>query len=131
MAGSPNPFGMIALWLRRFGEGIITLWFGLIANIPSGFVLCDGTQGTPDLRGTFPSHPFPAEPIGTTGGTETHTHTATTDGHYHSLDYGAAIESDEPGQDLHKRTSTDTDTLTTDPSSHLAAWHALAYIMET
>jgi microcystin-dependent protein len=33
--------------------GIITIWSGELANIPSGWVLCDGQNGTPDLRGRF------------------------------------------------------------------------------
>lgn len=30
--------------------GMICNWYGAIANIPSGFVLCDGTNSTPDMR---------------------------------------------------------------------------------
>jgi hypothetical protein len=33
--------------------GIIMLWSGSQATIPSGWLLCDGTNGTPDLRGRF------------------------------------------------------------------------------
>ena len=33
--------------------GIITMWSGSIADIPEGWVLCDGTNGTPDLRDRF------------------------------------------------------------------------------
>lgn len=34
-------------------KGGIIMWFGSIANIPSGWVLCDGSNGTPDLRDKF------------------------------------------------------------------------------
>src|SRR5207237_1315846 len=34
-------------------KGIIVLWSGLASAIPSGWVLCDGTNGTPDLRDRF------------------------------------------------------------------------------
>lgn len=34
-------------------SGIISLWYGTIASIPSGWALCDGTNGTPDLRDKF------------------------------------------------------------------------------
>tara|TARA_B100001769_G_scaffold183661_1_gene145303 strand:+ start:1396 stop:4494 length:3099 start_codon:yes stop_codon:yes gene_type:complete len=34
-------------------KGIITMWSGSDHNIPSGWVLCDGKNGTPDLRGRF------------------------------------------------------------------------------
>lgn len=33
--------------------GGIIMWSGSTANIPSGWVLCDGTAGTPDLRDRF------------------------------------------------------------------------------
>lgn len=33
--------------------GVITMWSGTIATIPSGWLLCDGTSGTPDLRNRF------------------------------------------------------------------------------
>jgi hypothetical protein len=35
---------------RAFIAGMIIMWSGTIANIPSGWALCDGTSGTPDLR---------------------------------------------------------------------------------
>ena len=36
-----------------FVSGMIILWSGTIASIPTGFVLCDGQFGTPDLRDKF------------------------------------------------------------------------------
>lgn len=33
--------------------GVILAWSGSIATIPSGWFLCDGTNGTPDLRDRF------------------------------------------------------------------------------
>lgn len=33
--------------------GMIMLWYGKISNIPLGWALCDGTNGTPDLRNVF------------------------------------------------------------------------------
>ncbi len=33
--------------------GVIVAWSGLLVNIPSGWVLCDGNNGTPDLRDRF------------------------------------------------------------------------------
>lgn len=33
--------------------GMIVMWSGTIANIPTGWVLCDGTNSTPDLRDKF------------------------------------------------------------------------------
>jgi hypothetical protein len=34
-------------------SGAIIMWHGLIANIPGGWVLCNGSNSTPDLRGKF------------------------------------------------------------------------------
>ena len=34
-------------------KGSIIPWFGQLSNIPSGFALCDGKNGTPDLRNRF------------------------------------------------------------------------------
>lgn len=33
--------------------GTVGMWSGDINKIPAGWALCDGTQGTPDLRGRF------------------------------------------------------------------------------
>lgn len=33
--------------------GTIVMWSGAVADIPDGWALCDGTGGTPDLRGRF------------------------------------------------------------------------------
>ena len=54
--------------------GLIALWHGLIANIPSGWVLCDGANGTPDLRSKFVKGAAAATEAGDTGGAATHTH---------------------------------------------------------
>ena len=34
-------------------SGSILMWSGTIATIPTGFQICDGTNGTPDLRDKF------------------------------------------------------------------------------
>jgi len=33
--------------------GAIVMWSGAIADLPTGWAFCDGTNGTPDLRNTF------------------------------------------------------------------------------
>lgn len=45
-AGSGNT----PTWGDAFVTGMIMMWSGTIATIPSGWALCDGTSGTPDLR---------------------------------------------------------------------------------
>lgn len=34
-------------------SGVILMWSGSIASIPTGFFLCNGSNGTPDLRNKF------------------------------------------------------------------------------
>jgi hypothetical protein len=34
-------------------SGLISMWYGTIATIPTGWVLCNGSNGTPDLRNKF------------------------------------------------------------------------------
>jgi microcystin-dependent protein len=68
--------------------GVILLWSGSIVSIPSGWALCDGTSGTPDLRDRFVVGAGTSYAVGNTGGANTvtldttqipsHTHTGTT-----------------------------------------------------
>ena len=73
--------------------GAILMWHGALADIPTGWVLCDGNNGTPNLiakfvRGINTSSTNPS----TTGGADTHTlttsempsHTHVQDAHTHS-----------------------------------------------
>ena len=39
--------------VTSFVTGMIILWSGNVANIPSGWVLCNGSNSTPDLRDKF------------------------------------------------------------------------------
>lgn len=74
--------------------GCILIWSGSVGSIPSGFNLCDGTNGTPDLRNSFVLGAGNLYAIGQTGGSTdaivvSHNHTATsavTDpGHSHNF----------------------------------------------
>lgn len=56
---------------------LIAIWNGLLASIPSPWVLCDGTNSTPDLRGKFIKSAVTLGGIGGTGGAVGHSHTAT------------------------------------------------------
>ena len=51
-----------------FPSGIITMWSGSISNIPKGWVLCDGQNGTPDLRDRFIVGAGKSYNVGDTGG---------------------------------------------------------------
>ena len=64
--------------------GSIIMWHGSINAIPEGWVLCDGTNGTPNMMDKFiKSVPDASTDPGRTGGVLSHTHT----GPVHSHDY--------------------------------------------
>ena len=82
---------------------MILLWSGSIASIPSGWNLCDGTNGTPDLRNRFVVAAGDTYAVGATGGADSvtldasqmpaHTHTFsgstnTTGAHTHTVAAG-------------------------------------------
>lgn len=45
--------GSTPTWGSAVPSGVIVLWSGAIASIPSGWLLCNGSNGTPDLRNRF------------------------------------------------------------------------------
>jgi hypothetical protein len=45
--------GSTPTWGSGFPSGGIIMWSGTIATIPSGWYLCNGSNGTPDLRNRF------------------------------------------------------------------------------
>ena len=52
-AGSFAGDGSALTGVDSFVSGMIIMWNSTVASIPTGFVLCDGNHGTPDLRGRF------------------------------------------------------------------------------
>lgn len=55
-------------------SGLIVIWQGALANIPSGWLLCDGNNGTPNLLAKFlEGVATAATDPGATGGEATHT----------------------------------------------------------
>ena len=86
--------------LTTFVSGMIILWSGSEASIPAGWLLCDGTSSTPDLRNKFVvgasagtgDTTYPGLSVGAAGGSATavvvdHTHTTsiTDSGHKHKI----------------------------------------------
>jgi hypothetical protein len=72
--------------------GTIVLWSGATSAIPTGWLICDGTSSTPDLRNRFVVGAGSTYSVDATGGSAdaslpSHTHTATvTDpGHNHTI----------------------------------------------
>lgn len=93
---------------ERFAfRGLIAMYSGSVASIPSGWALCDGQNGTPNLTGRFivaaggdyavgdtgdgtiPSHSHAAGTLSaTTGGAHTHTgSTNSTGAHNHEIEW--------------------------------------------
>jgi len=70
--------------------GGILLWSGSIGSIPAGYALCNGSNGTPDLRDRFVVGAGTTYAVNATGGsadaivvTHTHTTSITDSGHFH------------------------------------------------
>ncbi len=64
-------------------SGLIALWSGSVASVPSGWYLCNGSNGTPDLRDRFVVGAGSTYAVAATGGSAnatvvSHTHTGTT-----------------------------------------------------
>lgn len=140
-------------------SGGIILWSGSIGSIPTGYVLCNGSNGTPDLRNRFIVGAGSTYAVDATGGSAdaivvSHTHTATstsvvTDpGHQHSsLGYAGGssvgIGSIDSDNTINIPTTVNTTgitvaTTTTNASAgtsgtnaNLPPYYALCYIMKT
>ena len=67
-------------------SGVITMWSGAIADIPTGWALCNGQNGTPNLLDRFIIAAGNNSAPGDTGGAETHTHGITVDATALSID---------------------------------------------
>lgn len=135
-------------------SGVIVMWSGSIASIPTGWRLCDGTGSTPDLRDRFIVGAGNSYAVAATGGSKdaivvSHSHTATVDehgGHNHGLPaagtsgpggyYGAAYNQ---AYTMAVGTNTNTTGITVSNSTtgssgtnaNLPPYYALAYIMKT
>ena len=67
-------------------SGAIMMWSGSIASIPSGWLLCNGTSGTPDLRDRFIVGAGSTYAVAATGGATTATlGTTNLPSHTHSI----------------------------------------------
>lgn len=71
-------------------SGCIVIWSGSSASIPSGWYLCNGANGTPDLRNRFVVGATSTYAVGATGGSAdaivvSHTHSVSDPGHSHTV----------------------------------------------
>ena len=136
-------------WGTAFVAGMIMLWSGSSATIPSGWLLCDGSSSTPDLRNRFVVGATSTYAVGATGGSAdaivvSHTHTATvTDpGHAHTLPYNANVTTGGGNTGIRNSGSISTSTATTGitvansttgssgTNANLPPYYALCYIMK-
>lgn len=82
-------------------SNIVIMWSGAIIEIPNGWFLCDGTNGTPDLRNRFVVGSGNLYALDSTGGSKdavvvNHTHTisiASVGNHDHSFTIQGATNS--------------------------------------
>ena len=127
--------------------GLIAIWSGATGSIPTGWTLCNGTNGTPDLRNSFIIGAGSTYAVGQTGGSAdaivvSHTHTITDPGHLHnttSSGSGTLINAGASGATGASTSTTATATTgitnqTTGVSgtnANLPPYYALAFIMKT
>lgn len=108
--------------------GTIVPWSGSIGSIPAAWSLCDGTNGTPDLRDRFMVGAGDTYTPGDTGGSSTHDHPFTANPHGHTLVAGTDISG------LAGRSSStllENPSGTTDGPSNGPPHYALAFIQLT
>ena len=126
--------------------GGIIMWSGATSAIPSGWVLCDGQNSTPDLRNKFivgandstGDTSYPGVSVGATGGqadaiVPNHTHPTTFDGKKYfpgggstSVSFGGA--GGYPADVFSMSDPTNGESVT---NKNLPPYYALAYIMKT
>ena len=131
-------------------SGCIIIWSGSVGSIPTGFVICDGSNGTPDLRNSFVLGAGNSYTVGQTGGSTdaivvSHTHTATvTDpGHFHvyQMLQGSGGQFFGSGGQVSGDRNTSTATTgisvtnatagTSGAGANMPPYYALCYIMKT
>jgi microcystin-dependent protein len=99
-------------------SGIILLWSGSIASIPSGWVLCNGANSTPDLRDRFVVGAGTTYAVNATGGANTVTLDATMiPAHTHSLSASGTTSGQSAG---HTHTFSGTTSGQSNTHSHTA-----------
>lgn len=113
--------------LPSISKGMVTKWSGSIVSIPSGWALCDGNNGTPDLTDKFIPGAGDTYNPDATGGAVNHNHLLINDGHTHGIGGGASLDAGS-----NKSSTTDSNYAAgyTDNQSERLPFYALAYIMK-
>jgi len=107
-------------------KGVIGFWSGSIASIPNGWLLCDGTHGTPDLRNEFVVAAGDTYNPADSAGSVNHNHNFTSNSHNHTFRGGSDLDS---GSDFDYDTDSKTAGGTTDNGSSLPPYYSLCKIM--
>ena len=76
--------------LQDFPTGTIIAWDN--SAVPAGWLLCNGANGTPDLRDRFVYGASVDGDIGVTGGSDSHTHTSPNASTASAHDHGGSTD---------------------------------------
>lgn len=71
--------------------GMIVIWHGTSGTVPAGYYICDGNNGTPDLRDRVPLCGDFIQPAGYVAGNWQHSHAFTNYSHYHRFLSGSGF----------------------------------------
>ena len=138
--------GINGLEIDSIPSGVVVSWYGDKANVPSGWAICDGTNGTPDLRDRFIVGAGNSYSLNATGGANTvsltadqngpHSHSGTTSSSQQVLVPGGTLLGSRGDNNIEARWGTIDITLTTGSSGKGAAhenrppYYALYFIMK-
>lgn len=129
MVGYPSPFVPTVSSPHSLELGSIVGWHGSTFDIPAGWSLCNGTNGTPNLQNLFLLGAGGVYPVSDTGGADTHIHDFTSNTHTHQADI--AMGDRQGGLDMNANLDSKVVTGTTNASDTKAPYYALCYIMQT
>ena len=145
-------------WSSGFPTGGIILWSGSTSSVPTGWALCNGANGTPDLRNRFVIGAGSSYAVNATGGSAnavavSHSHTFsngktnTTGNHRHAIKrsnsdsgFGGSVGTDAVGSNYvyseyagnhsHTVSGTISSSGSSGTNKNLPPYYALCYIMK-
>lgn len=127
MGDSPYPFAAMLPWVHSTEHGLIFGWTGNPAFLPDGFVLCDGNNGTPDMRDRFVVGALDVYSVGEKNGVSVHVHSFTSDLHSHVRTPGTGFGA---GGSLGRFLDNQADTGTTEQGDLTPRFYALCFLMK-
>ncbi len=113
--------------VEAYLQGMILMWSGTLDNIPDGWAVCDGSNGTPDLSNRFVIGSAHLSPPHETGGSTTHRHFFITNGHDHEIPGSFGIDL-TPGSKDYWQTAVDTGQTVFE--NHIPPYYVIAFIMK-